>query len=155
MFNMRFGPERSKMMQARLSAVGRAVGIDFKYGGRTGNTRDSHRLIQLAKTKGPETQTRVVEELFRGYFEQEMDITSHLVLRDAGVKAGLDGDEVGRWLESDMGGKEVDREVMEAQMRSISGVPHFTINGKYELGGAQDESAFVEVFRRIKAMGTT
>jgi len=49
-------------------------GQNFKFGGKTGNTRDSHRLIQLAKTKSPQLQTRVVEELFAAYFENEQVI---------------------------------------------------------------------------------
>jgi len=132
--------------------VGKAVGINFKFGGKTGNTRDSHRLIQLGKSKSPQVQTRVVEELFRAYFEQERDITSHDVLQDAGVKAGLDGAEVKAWLGSEKGGEEVDREVAEAQMTGVSGVPNFTLQGKYEIGGAQDAEAFVKVFERVKAM---
>lgn len=97
-------------------------------------------------------QTRVVEELFRAYFEQERDITSHAVLQDAGVKAGLEEGEVAEWLGSDNGGKEVDREVAEAQMMGVSGVPNFTLQGKYEIGGAQDAEAFVRVFEKVKAM---
>ena len=138
------------MIFEHLGAVGKSVGINFSFGGKTGSTRDSHRLIQLAKTKGPETQTKVVEELFQAYFENEKDITDHQVLREAGIKAGLPEDEVNDWLESDKGGKEVDREVIEAQARDISGVPNFTINEKYEIGGAQDPEAFAKIFERIK-----
>ena len=149
-YKSKFGPDRAAMIFERLSAVGQSVGINFSFGGRTGATRDSHRLIQLAKTKGPETQTKVVEELFRNYFEEEQDITSHEVLSKAGVKAGLGEEEVKEWLGSDRGGKEVDQEVLEAQMKDVSGVPHFTLQGKYEIGGAQDPEAFVKTFERIK-----
>ena len=138
------------MIFERLTAVGQSVGINFSFGGKTGATRDSHRLIQLAKTKGPETQTKVVEELFRNYFEEEKDITSHEVLGRAGVKAGLAEEDVKEWLGSDKGGKEVDKEVMEAQMKDVSGVPHFTLQGKYEIGGAQDPEEFVKIFERLK-----
>lgn len=140
------------MIFERLNAAGKDVGISFKYGGKTGNTRDSHRLIQLGKSKGPQMQTRVVEELFKAYFENEQDITSHDVLRKAAVKAGLAEAEVREWLESGKGGKEVDKEVAEAQMSNISGVPNFTIQGKYEVGGAQDPAAFVQLFERLKAI---
>lgn len=151
-YAQKFGAERTTAIFERLAAVGKDVGIDFKFGGKTGNTRDSHRLIQLGKTKSPEVQTRVVEELFNAYFEQERDITSHDVLRDAGVKAGLDEVEVKAWLGSELGGEEVDREVAEAQMMGVRGVPNFTLQGKYEIGGAQDAEAFVKVFERVKAM---
>lgn len=150
-YKSKFGEKRTEMIFERLNAAGKDVGISFKYGGKTGNTRDSHRLIQLGKSKGPQMQTRVVEELFKAYFENEQDITSHDVLRKAAVKAGLAEAEVREWLESDKGGKEVDKEVEEAQMSNISGVPNFTIQGKYEVGGAQDPAAFVQLFERLKA----
>lgn len=140
-------------MQNMLSKIGAENGIAFKYGGRTGNTRDSHRLLQLGKVKGAEMQTRVVEELFRAYFEEEKDITSHAVLLDAGVKAGLGKEEVQGLLKSNEMGEVVDREVKEAQMRFISGVPHFVINNKYEVGGAQEADTFVEIFEGLAGEG--
>jgi len=149
-FRSKFGP-RAEMIFDRLTKVGNDVGINFKFGGKTGNTRDSHRLIQLGKTKSPEVETRVVEELFKTYFENEGDITSHDALKNAGVKAGLDEKEVVEWLESDKGGKEVDKEVEEAKLNQITGVPNFTIQGKYEVGGAQEPAVFVRLFEKIKA----
>ena len=153
-YKSKFGEGRAEQILARLHEAGRADGIDFKFGGKTGNTRDSHRLIQLGKTKGPEMETRVVEELFKAYFENEQDITSHNTLLDAAVKAGLGEDEVKDWLESDKGGRQVDKEVREAQLSDIHGVPNFTIQGKYEIGGAQESDAFLEIFERIKASET-
>jgi predicted DsbA family dithiol-disulfide isomerase len=131
--------------------VGKDTGIKFKFGGKTGNTRDSHRLIQLGKSKSPAVQTRVVGELFAAYFENEGDITSHETLQKAGVKAGLDESEVKEWLGSDKGGKAADEEVEQAQLNQISGVPNFTIQGKYEIGGAQDSGVFLRLFEKIKA----
>jgi predicted DsbA family dithiol-disulfide isomerase len=137
------------MMHTRLSQIGEAEGIHFKYGGRTGKTRDSHRLIQLGKTKSAAMQTRIVEQLFRAYFEEEKDITSHEVLLEAGVNAGLEKQEVEALLKSDQCGELVDEEVEEAQMRRISGVPHFVVEGRYEVGGAQEADTFVEIFEEV------
>ncbi|TID24302.1 thioredoxin-like protein [Venturia nashicola] len=151
-YAQKFGPGRTEAIFARMKDVGKSVGIDFKFGGKTGNTRDSHRLIQLGKGKGEDVQTKVVETLFAAYFENEKDITQKDVLLEAAVKAGLDKGEAEKWLEGDDGGKEVDAEVGEAQERGISGVPHFTINGRFEIEGAQDSTAFVQLFERILKM---
>ena len=113
-------------MQGHLARLGKQVGIEFAFGGKTGNTRDSHRMIQLAKTKGPEMQTKVVEQLFNSYFEENEDITDREVLIARAVKAGLDEAEARGWMDSGKGGKEVDKEVVEAQEKFISGVPNFT-----------------------------
>jgi Predicted dithiol-disulfide isomerase involved in polyketide biosynthesis len=137
----------ANMMAERVRAIGADVGIDFKLAGKTGRTRDAHRLIQLGKTKSPQMQTRVVEELFAAYWEGEADITSHEDLAQAGVKAGLDEAEVKEWLASDKGGKEVDA---EARAAHINGVPNYRV-GKYMVGGAQDPGTFLKIFNKIKA----
>lgn len=137
-------------MQERLAQIGAQEGIAFKFGGRTGNTRDSHRLVALGRAKGGEAQTRVVEALFNAYFEEEGDITDRAVLAAAGVRAGLDEAEVKGWLEGGKGGEVVDREVEEAKRRFVSGVPHFTVNGRWEVGGAEEPESFLEVFEEVK-----
>ncbi|KAH6724001.1 thioredoxin-like protein [Leptodontidium sp. MPI-SDFR-AT-0119] len=150
-YKTKFGEERTAMMFERLAQIGNEAGINFKFGGKTGNTRDSHRLIQLGKSKSPETQTKVVEQLFAAYFENEGDITSHEVLLNAAVKAGLDEKEAKDWLKTDKGGRAVDEEVELAKLNQITGVPNFTIQGKYEVGGAQDSGVFLRLFEKIKA----
>ena len=151
-YKSKFGDAKADMIFGRLAAVGKDVGINFSFGGKTGNTRDSHRLIELGKTKGLDVQTRVVEELFTSFFEREGDITSHDMLSAAGEKAGLPEAEVRDWLDNDKGGPEVDREVTEAQIKGVSGVPNFVLQSKYEIGGAQDAEAFARVFEKVKAI---
>ncbi|KAF2269145.1 thioredoxin-like protein [Lojkania enalia] len=149
-YQARFGASRVQMMHDTLGRLGRMENIDFKFGGRTGNTRDSHRLVQLGKTKGPRQQTRIIEELFAAYFENERDITSQDVLVQIGVKAGLAEAEAREWLSSGKGGPEVDKEVQYAYQQNITGVPNFTINDRFEIGGAQEPAAFLQLFERIK-----
>ncbi|KAK4447728.1 DSBA-like thioredoxin domain-containing protein [Podospora aff. communis PSN243] len=146
----KFGPERAAMMQTRLLAIGEAEGINFAARGKIGNTRDAHRLVQLAKTKSNALESNVITELFRSHIEEGGDITSHDMLIAAGEKAGLDRSETKKWLEDGKGGAEVDREVEEAYSRGVSGVPNFTINDQYEVSGAQDPETFVQLFLRAK-----
>ncbi|OQO01159.1 hypothetical protein B0A48_13402 [Cryoendolithus antarcticus] len=148
----KFGEQRTQVMFGHLARLGKQVGIDFKFAGKTGNTRDSHRLIQLGKTKGEDVQTRVVEQLFNAYFEANEDITTTPVLIARGVKAGLDESEVKSWLEEGKGGPEVDREVKQAQQSFVTGVPNFTINGRHEVQGAEEPAAFLQVFGEVKDM---
>lgn len=149
-YESKFGASRTEAIFSRLAATGQENGIAFKFGGRTGNTRDSHRLIQLGKTHSPALQTRVVEELFAMYFENEGDITDKESLVRCALKAGLEEKEARGWLDGEGGGKEVDVEVEGAKRGGVSGVPNFTVNGKYEVGGAQDPGVFVRLFEKIK-----
>ncbi|KAG8529417.1 uncharacterized protein KY384_006054 [Bacidia gigantensis] len=148
-----YGPERIPAVEVRLAQIGQSVGIPFKFGGKTGNTRDSHRLIHMAKEKaGTNVQNRVVDELNRSYFENEGDITDPNVLTHAAIKAGLDEMDVQQWLQTGAGGREVDDEVAEARRRGITGVPHFVLQDKYEISGAREPEAFLGAFERIREM---
>lgn len=138
------------MLQAGLQKQGLADGVKFSLDSKIGNTRNAHRLIQLGKTKGNETENRVVLELFKSYFEESGDITSFDMLIDAAAKAGVDREEAKTWLEGDAGGETVDEEVEQAYAKGIQGVPNFTIQGKYVLGGAQDPSDFCDVIIAAK-----
>ncbi|KAK3384994.1 DSBA-like thioredoxin domain-containing protein [Podospora didyma] len=146
----KIGADRMAMAHARLKTLGEAEGICFSLNGKLGNTRDAHRLVQLAKTKSNETQNRVMAALFKSYFEEDADITSQATLLAAGEKAGLDKSEVKQWLDDGKGGDEVDSEVEQAYRDGVRGVPNFTINGQYEISGAQDAEKFLEEFLRVK-----
>lgn len=169
MYNQKFGAERVSAMFARLSSIGASDGINFSFGGNTGSTRDSHRVIWFAGEEersrshsradagagadGEEIggiQTRVVENLFRAYFEEEKNITDRAVLSEAAVQAGLDAEGVRALLESDEGGEEVDSEAAAASRQLVSGVPYFEVQGKYAIEGADEPETFLEIFERVK-----
>ncbi|KAL5360183.1 thioredoxin-like protein [Aspergillus floccosus] len=163
----KFGAERTAAIFARLGGIGEAEGIAFRFGGRTGNTRDSHRLLWYAGLKEKESaaapegkgesgeigglQTRVAERLFRAYFEEELNITDPAVLRQAAVAAGLNEGEVDRVLEGEEGGEEVDREAEKARRQLVTGVPYFLVQGQYAVEGADEPETFLEIFQRLKA----
>ncbi|KXX74314.1 Uncharacterized protein YwbO [Madurella mycetomatis] len=132
-FTQRFGRERAGELQERLRTLATQEGIKFSFAGKLGNTRDSRRLIQLGKTK------RCGEPHRDG-----------AVLIRVGVKAGIDREEVRMWLETGRGGKEVDAEAQEAKSNEVRGVPNYTIQGKWEIHGAQDPQEFMGVFVKAK-----
>lgn len=126
------GEERVNAIRTRLQRVGRQHGIEFSFDCKVGNTRDSHRLLQYArKSKGPEAQKILLEEIFRAHFEQDGDITLHALLTQAAVTADIPQHEAASLLASDEGGDEVD--AMAAKARTVDGVssvPTVVINGK-------------------------
>lgn len=66
MYLEKFGKASCDAMIPRMTETGRAVGINFSYGGYTGNTFDSHRLIWKAREEGGSAlQDKVVESLFK------------------------------------------------------------------------------------------
>ncbi|KAH8668784.1 DSBA-like thioredoxin domain-containing protein [Xylariales sp. PMI_506] len=146
----RFGADRVTMIRKGLRRRGLQDGVQFCDDSRIGHTRDAHRLIRLAKSKGGEEENLVVMALFRRYFEESGDITSREMLADVAAQAGIDRDEAVEWLESGNGAQEVDQEVQAAYAKGIHGVPNFTIQGKYVVDGAQDPRDFFDVIVAAK-----
>lgn len=149
MYNRKFGPERVAKMIPYMTEVGKGDGISFSYGGDTGNTFDSHRMIEKAKRiGGQEQQDKVVEELFKAYFEQEKNLADRAVLLDAWKKAGLAEEDAG-FLETEELTREVRGDVEQWSGVTSGGVPFFVVDGKYTLSGAQEPETFVRCFEKI------
>ena len=116
----------------------------------TGNTLRSHRLTEWARLQGGlPAQDRVMEALFKRYFEQEKNICDVEVLASAATEAGLDAAQA-RAMLADGGaaptGEAVEREEEECRRRyGVRGVPHFVIGTKYSFSGAQDASTLAQV----------
>jgi predicted DsbA family dithiol-disulfide isomerase len=143
--------EKKAAITQRVNQVGQSVGIEFRYGGKIGSTRDAHRLIYLSQSKGIGVQDMLVEGLFEAFHELERDISDCGVLREIAVDAGLVGEEVDECLSTDMGGEVVDEEAKRNRERvNNSGVPYFIIQGIHVVDGAQDFQEFFEAFVKVK-----
>jgi predicted DsbA family dithiol-disulfide isomerase len=128
-------------MITHMAAVGKREGIQFKFSGKIGNTRDSHRLIAEAGAVGGDLQDMLVNALFHAYFEVNEDISSKETLARIAAKVGLfENQKKGmEFLESDKRGAEVDKEVKFNQYkRAINGVPHFIIDGRISMRTISD-----------------
>lgn len=141
--------EASRALDARLTAAGALEGIAFAFDRipRTPNTLDAHRLIWLARRAS--RQDPIVEALFQKYFLEGADIGTRPALVDLAAAAGLDRTHVERFLQGDDGVAAVRQAEAEAWSLGIHGVPHFIIDGKYAISGAQSAEILTAVFERV------
>jgi len=146
-YKKKFGEARTAQMIPHMKEIGKGEGINFSYGGKVGNTLNSHRLIEWSKKFGK--QDAVVNVLFEDYFEKEQDIADVAVLVRAAEKAGLNKDEAKQFLNSTELVDQIKHEVGEAYEKDISGVPHFTIDGRFQLSGGQETAVFLNAFKRL------
>ncbi|MCS6289552.1 MAG: DsbA family oxidoreductase [Nitrospira sp.] len=143
------GPGEMKSVQDRVAAVGTSVGIEFGLDriARTPNTFDAHRLIWFAQQQG--RQDEVVEELFHGYFTEGLHIGQAEILASLAVRAGLNGEAVGRLLQAQEGVAAVRQEEAHGHQLGIRGVPYFVLNGKAALSGAQPVETFISAIKQV------
>ena len=129
-------------------------GLEFRMDGlRSGNTRDAHRLLHLAKAHG--VQAELAERLHRAYFTEQASIFDHSSLTELAVEAGLDRDDVIRVLASQEYGDAVDTDEAMAQALGVNGVPLFVIDRRYGVSGAQPPEVIARVLDQAWADART
>ncbi|KAH9288481.1 hypothetical protein KI387_032598 [Taxus chinensis] len=137
---------RTQALTDNIDQAFKSVGFRFGSGGKIGNTLDSHRLIELAGRQGLNKQNAVVESLMIECLTQEKCVSDREVLLSAAKSAGIEGAE--EWIDNPNAGLKEIQAKMEKYGPNISGVPHFKINDKYELSGAQAPQLFIQTFKR-------
>ena len=145
----KFGEARSAELDVQMARTGCEVGIEFDFGRmqRTPNTRLAHRLIWEADRQ--KRQDAVVERLFRGYFEEGLDIGRTEVLHSIAAEAGLEADGVDQALNGSDSLEAVTRLEQQGYGMGIQGVPFFILMAKYGISGAQPPEFWREALPKI------
>ncbi|MBO9151713.1 DsbA family protein [Chitinophaga sp. GCM10012297] len=137
--------EQAEANSERVSASGKAVGIDFDFDKvKHTNTFNAHRLIQLAHKEGK--QDEMEERLFKAYFTEGKHIGDPAVLQTIAAEAGLDASSL---FNGNAFTDEVRKDEAEAQGLNIRGVPFFVFDMKYAISGAQPVDVFTQTLQKV------
>jgi predicted DsbA family dithiol-disulfide isomerase len=136
--------------QRQMEERAAADGLTFRMEGlRSGNTRDAHRLLHLAKARG--IQPALAERLHRAYFTEQTSIVDHASLTSLAVEAGLEADEVERVLAGADYSDAVDEDEAIARQLGATGVPFFVLDRRYGISGAQPVNIILATLREAHA----
>jgi predicted DsbA family dithiol-disulfide isomerase len=149
--NSKYGPGVAAQAGMRLDQAGRKVGIAFNKARRIVNTTNSHRLMEYVNQNyGFEIGDKVMENVFKAYFEEARDISRADVLVDCVSSVDIDKDSIRTFLQSDLLKKEIDEQDRRNKVSRINGVPFFIFlnqNGEKigSLSGAQPPEVLEEI----------
>jgi predicted DsbA family dithiol-disulfide isomerase len=143
-------PEQAVAAQRQMEQRAAADGLTFRMDGlRSGNTRDAHRLLQLARARALEAE--LDDRLHRAYFTEGRSVFDADSLASLATEVGLDPAEVADVLAGDDFGDAVDAEQAEARALGATGVPFFVIDRRYGIAGAQPAEAILQTLQRAYA----
>jgi predicted DsbA family dithiol-disulfide isomerase len=147
----KYGPGAFDNMTNRLVGLGLQEGIEYQFDiAKRVNTFDAHRLVAWSwEQGGAETQTALVERLFRAYFEEGANVADHAELATLAGEVNLDVEEASEILRGDGYADEVRAELEGAVERGIAAVPSFVVNDQFVIPGAQDTDTFVNLLGRV------
>jgi predicted DsbA family dithiol-disulfide isomerase len=149
----KWGGRPSSEVYARVSGVGKSVGIDFEFDRivRQPNTKAAHALIALAGELG--VQPAVKEAMMRAYFIDGRDLTDIDTLVEVAERAGLDPKRARAHLADPDALRAIDGADLQARRIGVEGVPFFIFNRRYAVSGAQEAQALVEAMIASQAPG--
>lgn len=161
---------RASLFAEVMAQHGAACGVDFKFGGVIADTLQAHRVVQYFQRddgeRGPGLPpaaaagcgARIVDALYRMYFEEEKDPSAPETLVAACVEAGVEEGEARRVVEDENEGlAEVKGLLRESAMNGIDSVPHIVFEGRRRditLVGAKDVSDYIKAMETIAKEST-
>ena len=140
----KWGGRSSAEVYARVSGVGKGVGIDFEFDRivRQPNTKPAHALIMLAAEHG--VQPAVKEAMMRAYFIDGRDLTDIDTLVEVAERAGLDAKRARAHLADPDALRAIDGADLQARRIGVEGVPFFIFNRRYAVSGAQEAQTLLD-----------
>jgi len=145
MLSQKYGMPLAEAQQAegRVAGLARAEGLSYQSERPVGNTFDLHRLLQLGKDKG--VQSELLTKLYGAYFAGGRQVFDPEVSTEIAIQAGLDRQDVAKVLETDEYADVVRADEEQARELGITGVPFFVFDMALGVSGAQSTETFTEV----------
>ncbi len=138
--------ENVKKMNDQIATLAKECGVTSNLENAiAANSLDAHRLVKLAATKRLDSEVMFL--LSKAYFEEAKDYSDPKVLKEIGVSAGLDKNEVENLLSNDDYAYEVKQDIQEAGNLGFDTVPTFLFNRKHALVGSQPSGAFLKTLQ--------
>lgn len=146
--------DKMKMYTTLMTAYGVSAGINYKFGGTVANTLNAHRIIQhFQESSGPEAANKIVNSLYRQYFEEEKHPSTDATLLEACKEAGVDEKEAKEVVGDESEGlMEVKSLIREQAGNGIDSVPFIIFEGRRRditLQGAQEVEDYVKALNQI------
>jgi predicted DsbA family dithiol-disulfide isomerase len=143
-----------QMYTRLMTAYGASAGIDFKFGGTVANTLDAHRVIQhFQETAGAAAANRIVDSLYRQYFEEEKHPSQPATLLAACAEAGdPEADARAVVAEESEGLQEVRALIREQAGNGVDSVPFIVFEGRRRdvtVQGAKEVEDYIRALETI------
>jgi predicted DsbA family dithiol-disulfide isomerase len=139
--------EDAKANNDQIVKAAKEVGLNYNFDiMKLNSTSLAHQILQYAKKY--QKDYALISEYFKGYFEEGMDIGEEAALFLLAEKVGLDISDLKNQLSTGFLLSEVQKDEEDARKLGINSIPHFIIDNKYTVSGAQSPAYFLNALKR-------
>lgn len=136
-----------------MRSLGDPEGISYNFDGSIGNTIQAHRIIQYFQDeKSAETANKLVDALYRRFFEEARHPAADETLLEACVEAGIDKEEAEKVINDKEKGLRPVKEKIRSVGMDVDAVPVVSIEGRRRdltLTGAKEVKDYVKALETI------
>jgi len=137
--------------QEGVNRLATSVGLQLKLHERLINSRPALQAAEFAREQGRfEPMHR---ELMKAYWDEGLDVSDMVVLREVATRAGVDVAGMEAAIEENRFGDYLDARRHEAEELGINGIPAHVIADKYLVMGAQPYDLFERVMAKLEVPG--
>jgi predicted DsbA family dithiol-disulfide isomerase len=153
MTKYRLSAEQVSSMDTQMEKLAADEGLEYHLGpdGVTGNTRQAHELVHLARAAG--LGDALMERFYRAYFTEGRSVFDVDSLVGLAQEVGLDDTSCRRALAEGTYTAAVAAEGEQARQFGAGGVPFVVIDTRFGVSGAQAADVFLDALRRAATSG--
>lgn len=112
---------------SNLARMGRAVSINFNNDRKMCNTKKAHALVEHIKSQDNEKANKLMENLYRRYFEKGEDIADIENLVEAAQEVGVPEDEAKAAMTEEKQADIIEKDKLVKTKWAVNGVPFYVI----------------------------
>ena len=148
----KYGPGAFDAMQTRLGALGREVGIDYRFEDAVRVTSVPALMLVawVEDTLGTGAAGQLHDRLFHAYFTEGANVADPANLVQWAVEVGADRELAGEAVATGAGREAVVGDLEAAAERDITGVPAFVLADRALIPGAQDVDTMRAMITRVR-----
>lgn len=141
--------------QTYMTSLFQPLGVNLRFDGTMGNTLQAHRVVQFFQDEqqgGPEVAGRIIDSLYRQYFNEARHPADEATLVQACVDAGVEEGEARRVVGDKTVGERAVKDKLRMVARDVEAVPVVTIEGRRRdltLTGAKDATDYVKALETV------
>jgi predicted DsbA family dithiol-disulfide isomerase len=144
----KYGAGNVDALLDNATRAGRTEGLELRLADSIAcNTREGHRLVAYAASRGRGLQDALVGRLMKAHFEESADLGDPETLVRLAGEVGLAANEARAALTDPALDAHVQADLDQARAMGVRGVPFFVFDGRFAFSGAHPDDAFREALR--------
>ena len=138
---------QAKANNDNIAEAARQVGLNYRFDlFKIRNTTLAHEMVHFSAKYGKSHE--LIKQLFKGIFTEGLDLDDEESLRKLAAETGLDLSNFKDLQSNGTLKAQVRKDEEDAAKLGINSIPHFIIDGKYVVSGAQSPEYFLEVLNK-------